>query len=101
MADISIEEAKAKVWLDDVNNELNEVEVILNKVNTCLTTVIGSDDTIMAGICNIGTAMENAWGNMCKAFKNVQGSVGKVLSQLFTTAQNVVDDADAIRAKIN
>lgn len=100
MADISIDEAKAKIWMDDVNSELNAVESILRKVNGALTTVAGSDDSIMNGIYKVGVAMENAWTIMCNNFKSAQSKVAEAISKIVVSAQNVIDDADALRTKI-
>lgn len=100
MADISIDEAKAKIWMDDVNSELNAVESILRKVNGALTTVAGSDDSIMNGIYKVGVAMENAWAIMCNNFKSAQSKVAEAISKIVVSAQNVIDDADALRTKI-
>jgi len=100
MADISIDEAKAKIWMEDVNSELAAVESILKKVNGALTTVAGSDDSIMNGIYKVGTTMESAWNTMCTNFKSAQSKLAEAISKIVSSAQNVINDADALKYKI-
>ena len=100
MSDISLEEARAKIWMDDVNSELEAVEAILKKVHSSLTTTAGSDDSIMNGIWKVGTAMENAWNTLCNNFKSAQSKMALGIAKLVATAQEVIDDADALKSKI-
>lgn len=101
MADISIEEAKAKMWIEDVNAELDAVERILNKVNESLSTVAGDDDTIMDGIVKIGNKMEEVWNEMCKKFKEVQAKLPGIVEMIKKAAQDVIDDATELKNKIS
>lgn len=101
MADISIDEAKAKIWLDDVNAEIDAVEGILKKVNSSVTTPAGSDDSIMKGIEKIGVAMENAWTAMCNHFKQSQSKLKEAIDMIVRSAQTVIDDADSVKSKVN
>lgn len=98
--DLSIDEAKAKMWMDDVNSELTAVRSLLKKVNTTNAEVVGSDDTIMQGIYNVGVAMGNAWDNMCNVFDDVQEKVAKGVSKIGETVQEVVEHVDSVRKKI-
>ena len=100
MADISIDEAKAKIWMDDVRNEINAVEAILKKVNGALTTVAGDDDSIMQGIYKVGTTMESVWTSMCNGFKSAHSILEEALTKLVSSAQNVIDDADTLKNSI-
>lgn len=100
MADISIDEAKAKIWMEDVNAELYAVEIILKNVNTSLTTVAGQDDTIMNGIYNVGKALESAWTTMTSNFKTAQNKIKQAITEIIASAQNVIDDIDVLKSKI-
>ena len=100
MADISIDEAKVKIWMDDVNAELDAVEVILKNVNMSLTTVAGEDDSIMNGIYNVGKAMETAWTTMSKNFKNAQSKIWKAIAKIVSSAQSVIEDTNTLKSKI-
>lgn len=98
--DISIDEAKAKIWMDDVNAELAAVRSLLKKVNMANADVAGSDDTIMEGIYKVGVAMGNAWDKMCNVFDEVSGKITDGISKLGHAVQHVVEEAESIRAKI-
>ena len=100
MADISIEEAKAKIWMDDVKNELVAVEAILKKVNSSLMTTAETDDSIMKGIYKVGTAMETAWSKMCGNFKNAQKNLSDAISKIVISVDSVVQDAEALKNTI-
>lgn len=100
MADISIEEARAKIWLMDVERELNSVQEVLDKVSKVLTTVAGSDDTIMQGLYKVGETMESVWGSLCKNFNEAHHNVSEAVKLVISTAQDVVDDVDVLKGKI-
>lgn len=101
MADISIDQARANMWIADVNNELEAVELVLKGVSGSLTSVAGTDDSIMEGIFKVGTAMENAWTNMCNNFKTAQSKLSQVIGRIFDAVEDVVDAAGALRGKID
>jgi cytochrome c556 len=100
MADISIDEAKAKMWIDDVNAELDAVETILHKVNNSLATPVGEDDSIMEGISKVGEAMESAWTEMCRQFKEAQAKLPEVVNKIVKAAQDVIDNANELKSKV-
>lgn len=91
MADLSIDEAKAKMWVDDVAAELKDVEVILKNVSGSLTTPIVAEDTIMQGIYNVGTSMENAWTTLCNEFVESTGKIAEAVSQIGKAVIDIVD----------
>ena len=61
-ANISIDAEKAEIWVKDVEAEIEEVNGVLNRVTGVLTTVAGDDDTIMQGIYNYGTRLQDVQG---------------------------------------
>lgn len=100
MADISIDEAKAKLWVDDVNAELDAVKEILNRVEESLSTVAGDEDSIMEGIYQVGKAMERVWNEMCNRFRTAQGMLSEGISKIVKATANVLDDAGNLRSSI-
>ncbi len=100
MADISIEEARAKIWLMDVERELDAVQDVLDKVSKVLTTVVGSDDTIMQGLYKVGETMESVWGTLCKNFKEAHHNVSEAVKIVVGAAQDVVEDVEVLKGKI-
>ena len=95
--DISIDEAKAKIWMQDVNTELAAVRALLEKVNAATVEVAGSDDTIMNGIYNVGVAMGNAWTKMCSVFDQAQDNIVKSAERIGTAVQELVDYLNKLR----
>ena len=100
MADISIEEAKAKQWILDVKNELSSVETVLRNVTTACVTVPGEDDDIMKGIVSTGETLKNFWDQMCNGFKNATDLISKSIDKIGATAGEVVQDINTVKSKI-
>jgi len=100
MADISIDEAKAKIWLDDVNAELEAVEGVLAKVTQSFTTPAGSGDSIMDGIYKVGTTMETTWNELCKGFKSAYNNIVESVKRLSEEAGKVIGDADTLKDRV-
>lgn len=98
MADISIDQAKAKIWIADVNNELEAVSIILTGVSNALSTP--PEDDIMSAIEKVGRTMESAWTGLCNMFKTAQSKVEETVDKLFDTVEDVVEDAFSLRSKI-
>lgn len=91
--DISLEEAQAKIWIDDVEAELKAVEEILKSVRNALGDPAGSDDSIMNGIYTVAQAMENAWDKMCNTFKEAHDLTKQAVQKIFEKGLEVIDDA--------
>lgn len=100
MVDLSIDEAKAKIWLDDVISELDDVEVVLKNVTKALTTPIQSEDTIMKGIYNVGTSMEDAWTSLCNDFAKSVSDVGEAIAQVGPVVIGLKDWLEAFIGKM-
>ena len=96
---MSIDEARAKVWLDDVNHELQAVRALLKKVQTANTEVAGSDDTIMEGIYQVGVAMDNAWSQMCNIFDEVQEKLNSTIAKIREAVREKVEEITALKGK--
>lgn len=90
--DISIEEARAKAWINDVNAEIIQVESILQKVGNELTTVVDEDDPIMKGIETYGKEMTEVSENMVKEFKSAMDTVQDAVNKLIDGIRKAVDE---------
>lgn len=100
MADISIDEAKAKQWILDVKNELSSVETVLKNVTTACTTVPGEDDDIMKGIVSTGETLRSFWDQMCNGFKSATDFISESITKIGTTAGAVIQDINTVKSKI-
>lgn len=100
MADISIEEAKAREWILDVKNELYSVEEVLKNVTTACVTVPGDDDDIMKGIVSTGETLRNFWDQMCNGFKSATDLISNAISEIGKAAGEVVQDINNVKSKI-
>ena len=100
MADINIDEAKAKIWIGDVESEIDNVEKLIKKINGAVSEAAGEDDTIMQGIYKVGTTMEETWTVMCDGLKEATVQINNALTKIFTQAQEVLEDIDTLKNKI-
>lgn len=99
MADISMDEAKAKYWILEVRNEINAVEGVLLRVSTACSSMVGDDDSIMQGVYKLGTLLEASWMNLCNTFKNAIENIGSAISTLGQKGQEVVNEVEETSAK--
>lgn len=99
MADISIKEAQAKQWVDEVNAEIDRVKVILQKVTEASIAVPGEDDTIMNGIESTCRNLENAWKSMFDRFKQASGKMMELIELLAREARELEEKARSIGQK--
>lgn len=100
MPDISIDEAKAKQWIVDSTSEINAVEIILTNVASAVSTVAGSDDTIMEGIYKVGTKMESVWKKLCNAIKESSSYIEESITKIVAAGQEVIDETTGLGNKI-
>ena len=100
MADLSIDEAKAKQWIQDVNDEINSVEAILQKVTAASVAIPGEDDSIMNGIEGLCKTLSSFWDNMCKGFRTAENKLEELVNLIGKTGQELMDDIGTLKARI-
>ena len=98
-ADIKIDEARARMWMDDVNNELELVQSVLNKTHTAIQTIPTDDDTIFQGIRKAGSTLATAWEKVCNCFRESRGLVGNAISHAATAAEELSAGINSLIAK--
>ncbi len=98
--DVSIDEAKAKQWIQDVNDEIDSVQSILSKVNAASIAVPGEDDSIMMGIEGLCKNLSNFWDNMFKGFRTAENKLQELVEMVGRTGQELVDDLDTLKGRI-
>lgn len=69
MADLKIDEARAKIWILDVKRELVAVEHVLDDIKKLNNSVPGSDDTVFQLLEKTSNMMNETWTTTCNAFK--------------------------------
>lgn len=89
MADIKIDEARAKIWISDVQNELEIVEGVLKNVTTSITSIPTDDDVIFQGIRKAGETLKTGWNKVYNVFKDVGNIINDVINRTTTTAEEL------------
>lgn len=100
MADISFVEDRARIWIQDVESELRDVEDVLKAVSTASTTIPGEDDTIMQGIETTCRSLSDFWTTMCNGFKESTRTIKNVIGILGKAAMEAADEIAAVNAKV-
>lgn len=98
-ADLSIDEARAQIWINDVNSELELVRGVLKKTNTAITTIPTEDDTIFQGIRKVGQTLGNVWDKVCNAFDQSKDFIGKAIQNAATAGQELAEGAQSLATK--
>ncbi len=100
MRDLSIDEARAKVWMEDVNQEIEEVEALLKQINRAASAIPGEDDVIMQNIESTCNVLTDFWNQMCNGFKSANKSLASIIENIGKAATNVVDDINSVKSRI-
>lgn len=100
MKDISIDEARAKMWIQEVDEEIRDVEALLRKINQAASSIPGEDDDIMKGIEATCNTLNDFWTKMCNGFKSAGKSLTSVIDSLGKAASSVIEDINAVKSKI-
>lgn len=100
MYDLNIDEARAKMWIDDVNNEITIVKDLLTKVSTVSTTTPQEEDDIMKGIASTCTTMRYFWDKMCDGFGKTINLLKDAVTNMVNATNQAVEDAKTVENKV-
>lgn len=94
---LSIDEAKADMWIENVENEIEIAESILRDISRdCYQNNVHETDTILKGISDVAQTAENVWNEVFNAFHTVSGNLRGIINSLkeaVQKAQEVLDQA--------
>ena len=100
MYDLNIDEARAKMWIDDVNNEITLVKDLLTKVSTASTTTPQEEDDIMKGIASTCTTMRYFWDKMCDGFGKTIDLLKDAVANMVNATNQRIDDVKTVESKV-
>jgi hypothetical protein len=100
---LSIDEAKADMWISNVENEIEMAESILRDISRdCYQNNVHETDTILKGISDVAHTAEEVWGDVISAFETVTGTLHGFINSLkdaVAKAQDVLDFAVDVFSK--
>lgn len=99
LADLSIDEARAQLWINDVENEIELVRGVLKKTETAIITIPTEDDTIFQGIRKAGQALENAWAKACNAYGDSKDFIRKAIQNATNAGRELAEGAQNLASK--
>ena len=98
--DLNIDEARARNWVADVENEISIVKDLLTKVSTASTTTPAEEDDIMKGIEQTCVTMRNFWDKMCSGFSGLIDNLKQAIEKMANSTNEVVGDVNEVRNKV-
>ena len=98
--DLNIDEARAKMWIDDVNHEITLVKDLLTKVSTASTTTPQEEDDIMKGIASTCTTMRTFWDKMCDGFGKTIDKLKDAVTNMVNATNQRVEDVQSVERKV-
>ena len=79
--DLNIDEARARNWVADVENEIRIVKDLLTKASTAST-------------------MRNFWDKMCSGFSGLIDNLKQAIEKMANSTNEVVGDVNEVRNKV-
>ena len=98
--DLSIDQARAEKWKNDVDVEIERVQELLKKVAAIQMTIPGDDDPIMQGITNVCENLESFWTSMIKGFRSASSEVDTAIQKIGKTVGDILNDINGTRGRI-
>lgn len=98
---IKLEEAQAKMWIEDVKNEISIVDGILKGVRRAMTEIPGDDDTLYQGIRKIGDTLTNVWTRMITGFKQASESIETGIKKTVAAGEELVQEGENLNKRMN
>ena len=90
--DVSIDEARAKIWMMDVYTEIGNVELVLDKIAAAQQEMPGENDSIMAAIEKTGKASQTLWKTMNNVFKESCRLLEDAIKRYGAVGSKIVSD---------
>lgn len=98
--DVSVDTAKARHWITEVNNELQQVETLLKEVAKASTTIPGEDDPIMKGIETACNKLTDFWNGMVSGFKRTGSLLNEAVDIIEKGGGKVVESISQVISRI-
>jgi len=84
MANLSIDEAKAKAWINDVNSELEAVKIITDKMTEVILSDPAQDDVIIKTYLGWGEKLNSCWTTIAQGYRTsgeiMMGTINKIIT---------------------
>ena len=101
--DISLDQAKAITWINDVEVEFIRVDAILKRVNAVCEDVPASDmdDPIIKGIKMTGDLCGTVWTNLTNAFKKSTDNLKSAMDLIGNAVQGIGTQIENFKSTIH
>ena len=100
MEKISLDEARALLWHEEVQNELKLVTEINSKVAACVLALQEDDDPLIHVLHSIGEKIENYGNILSKTFSNAMDDLKSGIDKLKKAHEDLTADAEVTKSKI-
>ncbi len=80
---LSLDEAKADMWISNVQNEIEMAESILRDISRdCYQNNVHETDTILKGISDVARTAEDVWGDVISTFQTVTSTLNGFITSM-------------------
>lgn len=97
---LKIDEAKALIWWQDVQTEINLTEETLHKVDEIVGETAGEDDDIYKALCSAAQSLRTSWDNMCAGFGNAMEKIKQSIEEFQRKKEEAVDEVKNYESQI-
>ena len=94
MADLKLDTARAKVWIMEVQSELNDVYSTLRIVEGLCNSPVdadGKDDTLFEVMKNVQKQMETSWDNARNVFEETWNALDDGINRVIQTGEELTE----------
>ena len=100
ITELSIDGARAKVWVDDVYNAINRSTSILTELETECRMNPNEDDTILVGLNNAQEKLSKYYTNLKDAFTKTAQTIVNMFQTLDEHVENIKEKIVELKDQI-
>lgn len=97
---LKIDEAKALIWWQDVQTEINLTEETLHKVDEIVGTTAGEDDDIFKALSSAAVSLRESWDNMCEGFGSAMEKIKQSIEEIQRKKEEAVEEVNNYKSQI-
>lgn len=100
MANLSIDEARAKAWIEEVNSELKMVTEITDKMTEVILSDPAKDDSIIKTFVGWGEKLNNCWSNISKGYRTCGDIMVSTINKIVTAVQEKLAQLEELANRV-
>lgn len=95
---MEIDEVKADMWIENVENQINMAEEILRDIARDCYQDPAEDDTILKGIKDVAQSAEDTWTDVIGAFNTVTSNLKESINKIKNAVEKAMEKIEEAAA---